>query len=363
MSCEAEIPPAEATPCPGGEEWQRILPAAPTSLAHEFWCAIARSVAREHLLALQGVSTDTLDDRVEELVSEWLDDSLPAGDDLGLILGELDYFRGIDMSWDEKVSFSGEACGYLADATSDLKSLVERYPDAEAAITEELVEWFYSDWRSRFFSRVLREAEGLARSRSTEASPALGGSILPPATQESPGATELSPIGLASWIIGALGVGAWSEAKPAMDELCSAIQADSALSPKHVSLLVKDLRAARAKLSSGFDSWFFSASEEVVMAMHEGLRLDIERTPFLKSETRQRVLAELKPLGRRGPELLMTEIIVMRALVEAIVVLDCYEGLDLSVASRLNEDALARNSRLADVIEDSFFGESGEPSG
>jgi hypothetical protein len=164
MSGELEVPSAgSGTPRWGEREWRRLLSAATDDVAHNLWCASAWTVATDHLLQKNMETTESLDDRVEALVGAWLDESLPYNHDLASILGELIYFREIDLSWDEKVSFSGAACGYLADATWDIKSRLHMHPDAEAAVTEDLVEEFYAEWRSRFFSRVVREAEALRR--------------------------------------------------------------------------------------------------------------------------------------------------------------------------------------------------------
>jgi len=77
-------------------------------------------------------------------------------------LGELDYFRDIDLSWEEKISLSGEACGYASDIVWDLQGKLEEYPDARDAVTEDAVEDFFVEWRTGFLLRVLRAAEALA---------------------------------------------------------------------------------------------------------------------------------------------------------------------------------------------------------
>lgn len=141
------------------EVWARLLTAANDDLAHRLWCAVIREVAAA---ASEQSSLGELDEsEADNLVREWQDEALPASADLAWVLGELDYFRDIDLSWNEKVSLSGEACGYPSDVVWDLKERLSEYPDAQDAVTEESVEDFFSEWRTRFLLRVLQAAEGL----------------------------------------------------------------------------------------------------------------------------------------------------------------------------------------------------------
>jgi hypothetical protein len=141
------------------EVWTRLLTMASDNLAHRLWCAIIREIATA---VSERSSVDDWDEsEPDRLAKEWQDEALPYGANLAWILGELDYIREIDLSWDEKLSLSGEACGYSSDVISDLKGQLSEYPDAREAVTEEAVEDFYSEWRTRFLRRVFQEVKSL----------------------------------------------------------------------------------------------------------------------------------------------------------------------------------------------------------
>jgi hypothetical protein len=141
------------------EVWARLLVAADDGLAHRLWCAVIREVAAA--ASAQTSLSEADESEADNLVNEWQNESLPAGSDIAWVLGELDYFRDIDLSWDEKISLAGEACSYASDVVWDLTGRLAEYPDARDAITEGLVEDFFSEWRTRFLLRVLRAAEAL----------------------------------------------------------------------------------------------------------------------------------------------------------------------------------------------------------
>ncbi len=141
------------------EVWARLLTVASDNLAHRLLCAVIREVATA--ISEQSSVNDFDESEPDRLVKEWQDDALPDNADLALVLGRLDYFRDIDLSWDERLSLSGEACGYSSDVIWDLTGQLSEYPDAQVAVTEESVEDFYSEWRTRFLRRVLQEAEAL----------------------------------------------------------------------------------------------------------------------------------------------------------------------------------------------------------
>jgi len=143
------------------EVWNSILLAGDDVLTHELWCAVIRAVATTVLTRIRAErpSSEQPDDCDPDiLVAEWQDASMPYEATLAWVVGEYDYFRDIDMSWDEKVSLSGKACGFVSDVVWDLKDILDFSPDAQDAVTEESVEEFFSEWRSRFLQRVLQEA-------------------------------------------------------------------------------------------------------------------------------------------------------------------------------------------------------------
>jgi hypothetical protein len=154
------------------ELWTMILPAGGDRLEHELWCAVVRAVATAVLteqgllppLVMQDEDMDLADP--DALAAEWLNECLPFDADIACVLGELDYFRNIDLTWDETLSFSGEACGFPTSyVVCALKDWLEGVPAAQDAVTEESVEMFFVEWRTRFLRRVVREAEVLKNER------------------------------------------------------------------------------------------------------------------------------------------------------------------------------------------------------
>jgi hypothetical protein len=132
---------------------------ASDNLTHRLWCEAIREVSTA--ISEQSSVNDLDESEPDRLAKEWQDEALPANANLAWVLGSLDYFRDIDLSWDEKISLSGAACGYPSDVVWDLTGQLSEYPDARDAVTEESVEDFYSEWRTRFLRRVLQEVEAL----------------------------------------------------------------------------------------------------------------------------------------------------------------------------------------------------------
>lgn len=144
--------------------WMSMLTAGGDAVEHELWCAVIRTIATE-VLKSRGwkpwMAEDDDDSEPDILVREWLRGSLPLCTVLGDMLGEFDYFRDMDSEWGETVSLSGEACPCIRDIVSDLREKLFYSPHGASAVTAEVVEDFYQDWRSEFLRRVLREAEEL----------------------------------------------------------------------------------------------------------------------------------------------------------------------------------------------------------
>jgi hypothetical protein len=75
---------------------------------------------------------------------------------------EDDYFRNMDLTWDETILFSGGAFGRPIDIVVwELKDQLEHSLDAQDAVTEGSVEVYFAEWRTRFLRRVLQEAQAL----------------------------------------------------------------------------------------------------------------------------------------------------------------------------------------------------------
>lgn len=151
----------------GQEIWTRLLAAVDDDLKHRLWCAVIREVATA--ATRQHPFNDDEESEIEERIKEWQDDALPANNHLAGVLGELDYFREIDLSWDEKIALAGEACGYASEVVWDLANRLDGYPDAQEAVTEEAVEDFYIEWRTRFLRKVLDVTETMSSSSGTDA--------------------------------------------------------------------------------------------------------------------------------------------------------------------------------------------------
>ena len=145
------------------EIWSRILPSAHDNLAHQLWCAVIRKVAAKAI----GQNYSNGEEETGERIKEWQNEALPANAQLAWVLGELDYFRDIDLSWDEKISLAGKACGYASDVVWDLTGRLEEYPDARETVTEEAVEDFYDEWRTRFLLKVFKVTETMSSSSGT----------------------------------------------------------------------------------------------------------------------------------------------------------------------------------------------------
>lgn len=151
------------------EIWSQLIGAGDENLSHRLWVAVIYEVAEaasEQNLKTQNshesnstsASREDIEDLQRELLNTWLSDSLPVGDDLISILGNSYYFIDMDLSWDEKISFSGEACKYTDVVCWELKEMLDCYPDAQDAITEDRVEAFYMSWRTHFCKTVLNAA-------------------------------------------------------------------------------------------------------------------------------------------------------------------------------------------------------------
>ena len=141
------------------EVWARLLTVASNDLAHRLWCAVIREIATA--VSERSSADDGDESEPDRLAKEWQDEALPVNANLAWVLDELDYFREIDLSWDEKLSLSGESCGYSSNVIWDLTGRLSEIPDARDAVTEESIEDFYSEWRTRFLRRALQEVEAL----------------------------------------------------------------------------------------------------------------------------------------------------------------------------------------------------------
>lgn len=143
------------------EVWPEILSRSSDHLAHQLWCAVIREIAEA--VVKQERIADEDGSAAEDLIDDWQDEALPGSADLAFVLGNFEYFSEMGLSWDEKMSLAGDACGYAYDAVWDLHNLLDGIPAAQEVVTEESVEDFYQEWRKQFLLRVLQEAEGLAK--------------------------------------------------------------------------------------------------------------------------------------------------------------------------------------------------------
>jgi hypothetical protein len=157
--------------------WAKLAYIGDVRLRHELWTCVIRAVGRSVVLRRRNLPpwasvSDSIDEETEHLIMEWQNKTLPIHCDLAWVDGIYEYFRDIDMSWDEKISFAGPACGYPSDAVYGLSCcggcLSWCFYLTPEAITEESVEDFYLEWRSRFLRRVLNEASALTGRHDSE---------------------------------------------------------------------------------------------------------------------------------------------------------------------------------------------------
>ena len=78
---------------------------------------------------------------------------------------------------------------------------------------------------------------------------------------------------------------------------------------------------------------------------------DIRRCPLLRESARATLLSELGlSHGRRDcSEFILGEAMLIRRLAEAALVLDCLEGIDVSLAGHAFADPLAKRSALSEL--------------
>lgn len=132
-------------------------------LSHDLWVSIIDEVA--HLLVAnramnEVLTTEELDEKASELLKELAEQAIPWGDHLLSIIGESDHFNDLlhDLSWSEFFQFSGDPCEFSYEVVNSLKNS-GHYPEAEAYISEDLVNDLFASWRIRFIELVLNEAK------------------------------------------------------------------------------------------------------------------------------------------------------------------------------------------------------------
>lgn len=149
--------------------WARLLTAGGPVTQDALWISAIRTVAEQVLLreGREQPFDEESDEEgmLEDRITDWLNEELPCDADVAWVVRDIGYFREIDLTWEEKICFVGEACGYNAEVVDDLKVSLSEYPEAREAITPDGVEEFYAEWRTRFLMRVLHEAEALLADR------------------------------------------------------------------------------------------------------------------------------------------------------------------------------------------------------
>ncbi len=145
--------------------WSQIVVEAGEATGDRLWCALIREIAKIAVeRSGEDPEVDELDESwsysVEQTILDWQNESLPYSSDLSLILGELDYFQNLDIPWDERFTLSGRIC-FDPSIVWDIRGVLDDYPEARDAVTDELVEDFYSDWRTAFLLRILEEVKSL----------------------------------------------------------------------------------------------------------------------------------------------------------------------------------------------------------
>jgi len=150
------------------ELWEKLLLNADSAFQQEMWVNTIRFIALarvkserreledgwEHIYGEN--ESDAWEQMAEELIGDWVDDSLPAGHGLFMLLGDRDYFD-FDLCWHEKILFGKEACPFPSDVRYGLHvRLVERHGD-DYGVNEEFVEELYLEWRYNLLRRVSNE--------------------------------------------------------------------------------------------------------------------------------------------------------------------------------------------------------------
>lgn len=143
------------------ESWRFIFDMAEEEVLDRMRNAAIREVAAVWLERHKEWHKTDEDGRdVELVVGEWLSDALPSDHGLTWIVGDFVYELLDGSSWEEQFhSIESPIREDLGDIASDLRNRVDGYPDAQEAVSEELVGDFYGLWRTRFYQRVLREVE------------------------------------------------------------------------------------------------------------------------------------------------------------------------------------------------------------
>jgi len=145
--------------------WANLMDSVGDQLGDELWCSAIRVIAK-HVLRQNGTLTGEHDEdesAIEELVTIWLNQSLPGAAHLSLIIGELDYFTtDYGLAWDERIGLTNSPCPSPDDILWDLQM---RYENQSDEITYNRLISFYAEWRSEFLDRVCREARELVNTK------------------------------------------------------------------------------------------------------------------------------------------------------------------------------------------------------
>ena len=138
------------------ELWCALMDTKYVRLRHQLWTQTCMMIA-DHFIKF---NNDCKFDSPDALLKDWMHESIPHSDDLLYILDGANYFHELidECEWDTIFSFSGnplELIGGIRDAILDTTS----NPEAEEAITDEMIESFYVFWRSGFLRKVAEAAK------------------------------------------------------------------------------------------------------------------------------------------------------------------------------------------------------------
>ncbi|NOT32510.1 MAG: hypothetical protein HOP15_18875 [Planctomycetes bacterium] len=162
-------------------------------------------------------------------------------------------------------------------------------------------------------------------------------------------------IGLAAWAMGAFGVGAHSDGKSALDELCSKMEKHPTLPKSAAARMASDLDSARKNLWKEGNIPDCLCTDGIARAAMKDLEEDIRRCPLLTEPARARLLSELGPLRQRDPPgALISELLLMRRLAEAALVLDCFDKFELSMLPHVRSDPLAKHGAVRELLRTSI---------
>jgi hypothetical protein len=141
--------------------WAALMDSAGNQIGDELWCSVIRVVA-SHVLKSNGNLTDEVEEdeeAVEQLIKDWLYESIPTSSQLNWIIDDLGYFMmTLGLAWHETI---GLTQAYSLSIDDVVWSLQLRYEERDYEITAARVIDFLVKWRFAFLCRIINESKKL----------------------------------------------------------------------------------------------------------------------------------------------------------------------------------------------------------